>query len=191
MLGGQGLLIGTKADDILGEKYTEFIYKEDLKKVRNYFKRVFKGESLNVEYRVINNNGEVFHLDITLVPIEIENEVIGLYGLTHNISEKQELKHDIQKAKEILDSLIHYSHEIIGILDKDGTMIFESPSIEHILGYKVNEITGKNSFDLMHPDDLINMRRKFKEILNRPNTPITVELRLKHKNGEWRNFEII
>ena len=43
----------------------------------------------------------------------------------------------------------------------------------------------------MHPDDLQFEKGKFEEILNRPNTPFTVELRLKHKNGEWRDFEVI
>ena len=64
------------------------------------------------------------------------------------------MKQDIQEMREKLQSLIHYSHEIIGILDSDGTIVFESPSIEAVLGYKVEEITGKNFFDLIHPDDL-------------------------------------
>ena len=73
---------------------------------------------------------------------------MGFYGLTSNISVAQELKQDIQEMREKLQSLIHYSHEIIGILDSDGTIVFESPSIEAVLGYKVEEITGKNFFDL-------------------------------------------
>ena len=63
-------------------------------------------------------------------------------------------------------------------------------SIEEMLGYKVSEISGHNFFNLIHPDDLQYMKRKIKEILNLPKTPISIELRLKHKNGEWRDFEI-
>ena len=32
---------------------------------------------------------------------------------------------------------------------------------------------------------------KFEEIIKRPNTPFTIELRIKHKMGEWRNFEVV
>lgn len=189
--GGSDQITGVKVEEIIGKKYINFIYEEDLEMVKGYIAKVLKGEAQYVKYRVIIN-GEISHIDVTLTPIQIENnEVLGFYGLTSNISVAQELKHDIQEMREKLQSLIHYSHEVIGILDSDGTIVFESPSIEAVLGYKVEEVTGENFFDLMHPDDLKLKKSKFKEILNRPNTPFTVELRLKHKNGEWRDFEVI
>ncbi|WP_186673095.1 EAL domain-containing protein [Sporosarcina sp. BP05] len=189
--GGSDQISGMNVEEIIGKKYSNFIYEEDLELVKGYFAKVLNGEAQYVKYRVINN-GEVIHIDVTLTPIQIENnEVLGFYGLTSNVSVNQELKLDIQEMREKLQSLIHYSHEIIGILDSDGTIVFESPSIEAVLGYKVEEITGKNFFDLLHPDDLHFKKGKFKEILNRPNTPFTAELRLKHNNGEWRDFEVI
>lgn len=189
--GGTDQITGIIVKEVIGKKYNNFIYEEDLELVNGYIEKVLSGEAQYVKYRAIYN-GEIIHIDVTLTPIQIENdEVLGFYGLTSNISQAQELKHDILEMRERLSSLIHYSHEIIGILDSDGTIVFESPSIETVLGYKVEEITGKNFFDLMHPDDLELKKAKFKEVLNRPNTPFTVELQLKHKNGEWRDFEVI
>lgn len=190
--GGSELITGTKVEESVGEKYSNFVYEEDLEMVKGYFAKVLNGEAQYVKYRVINEHGGVSHIDVTLTPIQMENnEVLGLYGLTSNITVAQELKQDIQEMREKLQSLIHYSHEIIGILDSKGTIVFESPAIEAVLGYKVEEITGTNFFDLIHPDDHQLKKSKFKEILKRPNTPFTVELRLKHKNGEWRDFEVI
>lgn len=190
--GGSELITGTKVEECIGEKYSNFVYEEDLERVKGYFAKVLNGEAQYVKYRVINEHGGVSHIDVTLTPIQMENnEVLGLYGLTSNITVAQELKQDIQEMREKLQSLIHYSHEIIGILDSKGTIVFESPAIEAVLGYKVEEITGTNFFDLIHPDDHQLKKSKFKEILKRPNTPFTVELRLKHKNGEWRDFEVI
>jgi diguanylate cyclase (GGDEF)-like protein/PAS domain S-box-containing protein len=190
--GGSNKLIGISAEEFIGKKYKNFIYPEDLAMVEGYLTKVLSGEAQYVKHRVINKNGEIIHIDSTLTPIQTENnEVIGFYGLTHNTSDKQELKNDLEEIHEKLQSLIHYSHEIIGILNSDGTIVFESPSVEAVLGYTVEEITGENFFDLMHPDDLQFKKSKFNEILNRPNTPFKIELRLKHKNGEWRDFEVI
>ena len=112
--------------------------------VEGYFTKVLNGEAQYVKYRVINKNGEIIHVDVTLTPIQMENdEVIGFYGLTHNISDKQELKQDIQEMREKLQSLIHHSHEIIGILDSDGIIVFESPSIEAVWVIKWRRLQGK------------------------------------------------
>lgn len=190
--GGRKVFDEVKKQKIIGEKYSNFIYKEDLDKVEGYFKNVFSGVSQYVKYRTIGINGEVHHIDATLVPIQLENnEVIGLYGLSRNITRKIELESDIKKSKEQLQSLLYYSHEIITILDSEGIITFQSSSIEMALGYKPEEITGMNYIDFIHPDDYQLVKRKFEEILDRPNTPLALEFRLKHISGEWRNYENI
>lgn len=189
---GAGRLLSNETEQVVGKKYRTFIYEEDLKKVEAYFEKVFGGVSQDVEYRTIDLNGKVSHVDVTLVPIQIENnEVIGLYGLTRNITETKELKRGIQETEEKLQSLLYYSHEIIGVLDTDGIITFQSPSMEPTLGYKPEEIIGRNCFDLVHSDDQELAKGKFAKLLDDPNTPFTVEIRLKHKNGEWRNYKVI
>ena len=190
--GGNDHLFSGEAELNVGEKYRNLIYEEDLKKVEGYFEKVFSGDSQYVEYRTIGLSGEINDIEVTLVPIEIENnEVIGLYGLTNNITEKKELKRGFQEREEQLQSLHYYSYEVISILDSEGTIIFESPSIETALGYNQEENTGKSFLSLVHSDDYQLVKSRFQELLNRPNTPFTLEIRLKHKNGEWRNYEAI
>ncbi|RDW21354.1 diguanylate cyclase [Oceanobacillus arenosus] len=190
--GGIIRLLGVDVDEIVGKKYRSYIYKEDVKIVKDYFTKVWNGETLYVKYRVTNKIGDIIPIDVTLTPIQLEDrEVIGFYGLTHDISTERHLKQENLKLQERLKSIIHHAHEIIGILDSEGKFIFESPSIESSLGYKVAEITGQKSFDFVHPDDLPTVMRKFDEILNRPNTPFTIELRLRHKIGEWRDFTVV
>lgn len=190
--GGTNQLVGMDPNEIIGKKYKQFIFKEDLQKVEDYFARVLKGEKLYVSYRVLGLEGEISPVDVTLTPIQMaDGEVIGFYGLTHNISSEYQLKEKVQKLQGRLQSLIHHSHEVIGILDAEGTFVFESSSIEFVLGYTVEELTGQKSFDYMHPDDLPIIKRNFTEIIERPNTPFTTELRLRHKNGEWRNFTVV
>ena len=48
--------------------------------------------------RIIDNTGEIKHIDVTFVPIQQDdNEVIGFYGLTHNISDEQEMQQGYSK----------------------------------------------------------------------------------------------
>ncbi|WP_262174065.1 EAL domain-containing protein [Saccharococcus sp. Marseille-Q5394] len=190
--GGTNQLVGLDQKEITGKNFRDFIHKEDLQKVEDYFARVLKGEKLYVSYRVLDMEGDIIPIDVTLTPIQTaDGEVIGSYGLTHIISSEYQLQERIQELQGRLQTLIHHSHEVIGILDAEGTLVFESPSIESVLGYTVEEITGQKGFDYMHPDDRPRLKKKFERIINRPNTPFTIELRLRHKNGNWRYFTVV
>jgi PAS domain S-box-containing protein len=86
--------------------------------------------------------------------------------------------------------LIEGSTDIITILDHDGTVKYASPSVEMVLGYTPQETTGMNLFNLIHPED----KTVAYDALG-PNVPAEVigprlELRLKHKDGTWRDLEI-
>jgi PAS domain S-box-containing protein len=50
--------------------------------------------------------------------------------------------------------LIESSTDITGILGKDGTIKFISPSVERGSGYKPEEMVGKKLFDYLLPEDV-------------------------------------
>src|SRR5262245_61128590 len=49
--------------------------------------------------------------------------------------------------------LVEHISDVITIHDAQGTILYESPSFERVLGYKAAEFVGQNAFDLIHPDD--------------------------------------
>ena len=184
-------LFGIEYERVVGKKYSNFVFGPDLRKVQKYRLKGLKEGPQYFDFRIMNTNGNLINIDITLVPIKENNEILGFYGLTHNVSEKVTLQNFIRKKSEKINSLIHHAHEIIGIINRDGIIVIENPSIEEKLGYKVEEISGRNILELIHPDDRDFFSIKFDEVVKRPNTPFTIELRIKHKKGEWRNFEVV
>ena len=185
-------LFGVEYKQLVGKKYSDILYKEDIEKARAYRMKALKNEPQYFEARIVNHDGQLINIDISLVPIKYEgNEIIGFYALTSNINEKVELRNFIEEKDKKVNSLIHHAHEIIGIIDKKGIITIENPSIEEKLGYKVEEISNKNFIEFIHPADLKLYNDKLREIIDRPNTPFTIELRIKHKHGDWRNFEVI
>ncbi|WP_250122039.1 PAS domain S-box protein [Chroococcidiopsis sp. CCMEE 29] len=82
-------------------------------------------------------------------------------------------------------SLIQNSSDIITILEPDGTVQYESPSIEKILGYKPAEMIGKNAFEFIHPNDVLNVFNVFNQVLQNSDITLSVEYRFRHKDGSW------
>ncbi len=90
-----------------------------------------------------------------------------------------------------LRSLIEHTSDIITILNNDGAIRYESPSITHVLGYEPKELLGKDAFDLVHPDDRAATRQFFTHAIQAGKAGRPRQFRCRHKDGSWRVLEAI
>lgn len=88
-------------------------------------------------------------------------------------------------------TLIENSLDIVTILNRDGTIRYESPAVERILGYSPAELVGESAFTLIHPDDVVKVLKVFKEGMQTDDYIGRLEFRFRHKNGSWRVLESV
>jgi PAS domain S-box-containing protein len=60
-----------------------------------------------------------------------------------------------------------------------------------ILGFKPEELIGKNLLTYIHPLDLPAISAKIAAGLTKPNVQVPVTYRFKHKNGTWRVLDAV
>ena len=96
-----------------------------------------------------------------------------------------------RRSEEQPHPLIHFVSDIITVLEADGTVRFESPSVERVLGYRPEEQAKKYAFDNIHPEDLERVMDAFAEVLAEGGSTRRMELRVRHADGSWRHFESI
>jgi PAS domain S-box-containing protein len=80
--------------------------------------------------------------------------------------------------------------DLFAIIDKEGINKFISPTIEKLLGWKPEEISGLSVWGFVHPDDLVLAKKWFNILLNRPNSGGIIEVRYKCKSGKYIWTEI-
>lgn len=83
-------------------------------------------------------------------------------------------------------AILENTFDVIVILDADGRIQYESPSIVRVLGYEASERHSRGAFDLVHPDDLPKLRALFREVVSGDVRYGQIEARARHKNGSWR-----
>ncbi|HTG00611.1 MAG TPA: ATP-binding protein [Nitrospirota bacterium] len=111
--------------------------------------------------------------------------------LHKEISARKEAETSLIKSEEYFRTLIENALDIITVLDDRGVILFESNSVTKLLGYAPVELVGKSAFDFVHPDDLQAGQQLFVKILASPQgTMGTIELRFRHKNGEWHTIDV-
>jgi PAS domain S-box-containing protein len=87
--------------------------------------------------------------------------------------------------------LIENASDAITVLNGDGSIRYQSPAVERILGYAPEDVIGKAIAGFIHPDDLPDMARAFDEAIRGLDVTPPVEARFRHRDGSWRILESI
>src|SRR5439155_112918 len=74
---------------------------------------------------------------------------------------------------------------------RDGSITYESPAVERVLGYQAEDRIGQSAIDAVHPDDRVRIGRLFLTVAHRPNAEASAELRVRHADGSWRSIEAV
>ena len=81
--------------------------------------------------------------------------------------------------------------DFITLLNENGTVVYESPSVARQLGYGTEEIVGRSVFDFVHPEDLPRLMQTFSQGIKTPQIVVELECRFRHKGGDWHLLEIV
>jgi PAS domain S-box-containing protein len=97
----------------------------------------------------------------------------------------------MHKSEARFRALIEHSSDAIALGSYDGRIVYASPSMSRVLGYSLDEIVGQKGIDFIDPDDHARLQRLLVEMLLHPEQGITLETRVRHKNGSWRWVESV
>jgi two-component system cell cycle sensor histidine kinase/response regulator CckA len=92
----------------------------------------------------------------------------------------------LQVSERRFRSLIENISGIIAVLAPDGTILYQSPSVEPTLGYSPEELIGTNLVTYLHPEDSANLAAFLEELLRQPGVLQPGEFRIQHRDGSWR-----
>lgn len=111
--------------------------------------------------------------------------------LRSEMAKRQQAQQSLQDSERYHRALIENSLEIILMFDENFIVQFVSPSIETVLGYTPEEIVKYPVWTWIHPEDAALVQEVHETGLNNPGVPNWSEFRVRHKNGQWRDFESI
>ena len=123
--------------------------------------------------------------------IDNKGRVIGIAGISREIPDHTWMEKTLHEREEQFRALLQNSSDAISIIDRHGKIIFESSEKDKILDFEMEELLYKSFFDIVHPDDVFQIKAVFKEVLANPGKQIKKEYRSLHKNRRWIYVESI
>jgi len=97
-------------------------------------------------------------------------------------------KLQIEKSERKYRALVEHSNDMICLMDRNGTLLYASPSDELIMGWTLAERLAEKN-DTVHPEDKIVLEECFKKCLASPGKAIPASFRSQHKRGQYRWLE--
>jgi len=92
-----------------------------------------------------------------------------------------------QRSEARFSSLVQNATDVITVIEPDATVLYQSPSVERVLGYLADDLVGTKISSLLHPDD--RQRVLGPQAVDEARPTHAVECRVRHADGSWRNFE--
>ena len=122
-----------------------------------------------------------------LVRIEI---ALGLLGVLAALALGLLLRRAGAEQAAQFRSLVNNSSDLITVLAPDGTIAYQSPSVQRVLGRRPADLVGTALGDLVHPDDRHDVNVSLTELVEAaPGATANFGCRLQHDDGSWRHVE--
>ena len=114
--------------------------------------------------------------------------VVRYQGALMDITERREMERRLHQQQEFARRLVDSFPDLILVLDTAAHYTFVSPRCREVLGYDVEDAQHMEFGDRTHPEDLPALLSLYKNLIDGKQTFASMEIRARHKAGEWRRI---
>lgn len=128
-----------RPEEIIGKPLADLIYLEDLPEFLRNWSRVLRGEISTLEFRILNKEGSIRHVQISIRRILEDEHLVGITGMISDLTERKWAEVLIRRAEEKYRSIFENAVEGIFQSTLDGHFIVANPACARILGFNSAE----------------------------------------------------
>jgi len=145
-------------DQLLGESWQACYADAEIARFESeILPQLAENGSWNGEMTVTAADGQTIHQDLTLKRLDDGRVVCAV----RDITEQREHEQELERYKILVDE----ATDMIGVVSEGGTVQYQNPAIERILGYDPDAFEGTTAFEYMHPDDQNEVMERFYELV--------------------------
>jgi PAS domain S-box-containing protein len=184
-------LLGYTPGEMLAGTPDDFVHPEDVPAVMASLRTIADdpGVMHPVAFRIRHRNGSWRRYESLARTLAPDSAEAGIVCNARDVTEQREAELALQRSEEHFRALIEHSYDLVQVLDVEGRIVYTGPSVQRLLGYTPEEISGGSIPDFMHPDDLAAAGALVAHVLSNPGIPGSLEYRVRHKDGSWRWLE--
>ncbi|WP_162551206.1 PAS domain S-box protein [Paenibacillus tepidiphilus] len=135
-------LSGYSAEELLGHYYGPLVHDKDVAKTHHHFTLATQGEPQSYDLTLIHKDGHLVEINTVNIPIIVDKQVVGVYGISRDITERIRYTEQIEKLSNDYTLILNAVSEGIFGVDTEGRVQFINPAGAQMLGFPYDEIMG-------------------------------------------------
>ena len=191
---GLEAMLGWTREELLGQPYRKFVTPDSVAQGEARTRGFLAGERPPsiFEAAMVGKDGRVVPVEVRTRPIrDREGQPIGFQGIYRDLTARKHAEAALRQSAAHFRALVEQALDCVVVLNREGTVRYESPAMARMLGYTPAERVGRNGFEHLHPDDLPQVMETFTHVLQHPGATAALEFRVRHKDGSWRTLEAV
>ena len=100
-------------------------------------------------------------------------------------------REELRRRHDRFRALIDNASDGITVMDGDGLIVYEAPSVERLLGYKPEEVVGRPIAAFISPEDVAPVLEKVRRAIENPEEAQTLRLTARRRDGAAIEVEAI
>ena len=180
-------LSGHSVEELIHMSFMPLIVPEDLEKTLYRFRMAAKGKPQNYEIAIKHKDRHRAELNITNIPIIVDGEIVGVYGIAKDITERKwaekSLREREERSRRMLSAVTRYTYSVEV---REGQAVSTQHSIGclPVTGYNPEDYESEPYlwYSMIYPDDRMKVENSVKNILSGQNVS-PIEHRLFRRDG--------
>jgi len=138
-------MLGYNERELIGVNLRKFVDEEGFQTVRKQTEIRKRGETSRYEIALYHRDGKPRIVQVSASPLWNEKgEYVGAISIIMDVTERRKMEEKLKESEERFKRLIEYAPDAIYVNDAYGRFIDGNKQAEALIGYKKEELIGKN-----------------------------------------------
>jgi PAS domain S-box-containing protein len=187
-------ILGYPREEMLGMNYSAYMDAENAKKVFQAFNKVYVTgiPTKGFEWEVIRKDGATTYIEVSISLIVRPGEKPTRFrGLARDITERKQAEEALRESEESFRSYLENAPDGVYMSDVKGNFLYGNRKCEEIIGYRKEELIGKNFLELnILPENSLNKAAQLLQANMEGKSTGPDEIDLISKEGRLKPVEI-
>jgi len=185
-------MFGKTESELLGQTFLPLVHEDDREMTLNTMLNLYKPPYIcYVEQRAFTKYGWRYLAWSDKAILNEKKEVTEIIGIGRDITYQKVVEDALRSSEDRFRSIVQKLSDIVFIIDNEYKIIYDTPSINRILGYIEGSLVGKNILEIISSADRESMLEKINLLKTEENQIITTEARIQKLNGDIIPSELV
>jgi PAS domain S-box-containing protein len=154
-----------------------------------FFQAALRGAPQRFESAITHKDGHRVDVWTTQIPIVVDGEVTGVFGIAKDITERRRASQALQTSEQRFRAVWEHAADAMMLSDADGTIELVNPACCALYGLAGDELIGRSLALMLPQAGQAEAERRHRQLFSAPGPPPTQRNVVRRPDGEERVVE--